>query len=152
MTCTPLCSVLNSWTLGPHFGCVIVYQLWHDATTFVPYSVEAAHTDAVLKGKADLSTSGISFVLKSLTPNHRSILKVLADSQLAQMRETEAAGGEVGTMFTHVCDVTVASVVSRVCGCMYLDPVGDACSGLQCVQLIKVLQWKMTPFTVETKV
>ena len=70
--------IFNQWQ------CVRANWLWHNTTTFQPYALEMTHVDAVVKGKSDLSTSGLSFVLQSLTPNHRGILKVLAEYQLGQ--------------------------------------------------------------------
>jgi origin recognition complex subunit 2 len=66
-------------------------QLWCDATTFQQYSSECIHVDGVVKGKSDLTASGLTFVLQSLTPNHRGILKVLAEFQLGQ---SDSGGGD----------------------------------------------------------
>jgi hypothetical protein len=52
-----------------------------DCTTFAPYTHEAAHVPSVLPVRAAAAQSGVAFVLKSLTPNHRAILALLAQHQ-----------------------------------------------------------------------
>ncbi len=52
-----------------------------DCTSFAPYTHEAAHVPSVLPVRAAAAQSGVAFVLKSLTPNHRSILALLAQHQ-----------------------------------------------------------------------
>jgi hypothetical protein len=60
-------------------------QLWHDATTFLPYVNEGRYVEVDARARVDLQSSGIGHVLSSLTPNHRAILKALADVQLEQL-------------------------------------------------------------------
>ena len=52
-----------------------------DCTSFAPYTHESAHVPSVLPVRAAAAQSGVAFVLKSLTPNHRSILALLAQHQ-----------------------------------------------------------------------
>eukprot|EP00742_Colponemidia_sp_Colp-10_P000926 GILJ01001004.1.p1 GENE.GILJ01001004.1~~GILJ01001004.1.p1 ORF type:complete len:475 (-),score=88.22 GILJ01001004.1:191-1615(-) len=56
--------------------------LWQDVTNFTSYSFETAYEDTILNVKGEKNARGVGFVLKSLTPNHRSILKLLAQHML----------------------------------------------------------------------
>ena len=53
-----------------------------NCTSFAPYTHESAHVASVLPVRAAAAQSGVAFVLKSLTPNHRSILAQLAQHQV----------------------------------------------------------------------
>jgi origin recognition complex subunit 2 len=59
---------------------------WHEAYTFEGYAEEDAIAPArVAAGRRRASTSaGVGYVLQSVTPNHRSIWRVLARAQLDQ--------------------------------------------------------------------
>eukprot|EP01083_Nonionella_stella_P144680 452132_1 len=50
--------------------------------TFRPYSMEGSCVEEVVAGSLESRTTGIEYILRSLTPNHREILKVLAEEQL----------------------------------------------------------------------
>ena len=57
--------------------------VWHEASTFAPYHAEAVYEMPVPGQSADIAARGIGFVLRSLTPNHRDILRMLAEHQAA---------------------------------------------------------------------
>ena len=73
----------GNWVRG---GCVpvsfcsypLITQLWHDVTTYAPYLEETAYMESVLQSRKELNFDRLSFVLQSLTPNHRAVLRVLA--------------------------------------------------------------------------
>ena len=68
-------------------------QVWHDTTTYEPYLAEVAYEAPVVGMSADMAARGVGFVLRSLTPNHRQILRLLAEHQAA------GAGGSGGIGF-----------------------------------------------------
>lgn len=72
--------------------------LWHDATTFAPYSVESSIDDSLSliggSGRAG-GTKGVKFVLASLPMNAKSLFRVLVSHQL-QAIEDDAGGGGGG--------------------------------------------------------
>jgi hypothetical protein len=56
--------------------------VWNDVTTFSPYNKETEYEEAIVGGAGTNAARGAAFVLKSLTPNHRDILRLLAQFQL----------------------------------------------------------------------
>ncbi|KAM3080983.1 Origin recognition complex subunit 2 [Clarireedia jacksonii] len=75
--------------------------LFHDCTTFLPYTVEIDVVDEVhdLLGRSGRKVGGkggISFVLKSLPENAKSLFRVLIGEQLAAMDENAMAEDEEG--------------------------------------------------------
>jgi len=56
--------------------------LWNDVTTFESYSVESVYEEPIIGGTGSNAARGAQFVLRSLTPNHRDILRLLAKYQL----------------------------------------------------------------------
>ena len=56
--------------------------LWNDTTTYLPYDKESEYEEAIVGGAGANAARGAAFVLKSLTPNHRDILRLLAQFQL----------------------------------------------------------------------
>ncbi|TGO68217.1 hypothetical protein BOTNAR_0028g00300 [Botryotinia narcissicola] len=67
--------------------------LFHDCTTFLPYTVEVDVVDEVheLLGRSGRKVGGkggVSFVLKSLPENAKNLFRVLVGEQLATMDET----------------------------------------------------------------
>lgn len=79
---------------------------WIDATTYKPYLAETLHAASVLRARADAGASGISYVLRSLTPNHRAVLRILAKHLLrdadADPDDTAAQGMEFEDLL-HAC-------------------------------------------------
>ncbi|PWW78176.1 origin recognition complex subunit 2 [Tuber magnatum] len=73
--------------------------LWHDATTFAPYSVESSIDDSLAlvsgTGRAG-GTKGVKFVLASLPMNAKSLYRVLVSHQLQGIEDGAigAAGEE----------------------------------------------------------
>ncbi len=64
--------------------------LWHNVTTFESYKEETKFDEPLMvggKGSKQAAPNGIRYILKSLTPNARSIFKVLAEHQLANPKE-----------------------------------------------------------------
>jgi origin recognition complex subunit 2 len=53
--------------------------IWHDLTTFAPYTFERSAVVPIVGGGEESRARGIQYVLRSLTPNHRDILMVLAE-------------------------------------------------------------------------
>jgi len=73
--------------------------LWHDATTFAPYSVESSIDDslALISGSGRAGgTKGVKFVLASLPMNAKSLYRVLVSHQLQGIEDGAigAAGEE----------------------------------------------------------
>ncbi|QNP98026.1 YALIA101S06e05402g1_1 [Yarrowia lipolytica] len=60
--------------------------VWHDVTTFAPYTVETSFDDPLLLGKKAEAqgAKGVKYVLESVTPNHRSLYKNLIYCQLEE--------------------------------------------------------------------
>jgi len=58
--------------------------LWHDATTFSPYTVETSFENNLLVRSNTISVHGAFVVLKSLTRNGRKSFWILVRHQLAQ--------------------------------------------------------------------
>ncbi|KAG5356160.1 Origin recognition complex subunit 2 [Yarrowia sp. B02] len=60
--------------------------VWHDVTTFAPYTVETSFDDPLLLGKKAEAqgAKGVKYVLESVTPNHRSLFKNLIYCQLEE--------------------------------------------------------------------
>jgi len=56
--------------------------IWRKANTFEPYMFETIYSDSFVRSRQATSSKGISFVLSSLTPNHISVLQVLAEHQM----------------------------------------------------------------------
>ena len=56
--------------------------VWHDATTYEPYLSEVTYEAPVMGMSRDMAARGVGFVLRSLTPNHRDILGILALHQM----------------------------------------------------------------------
>lgn len=71
-----------------------------DATTFAPYARELAFEAPVVGDGDEGRAKGIQYVLRSLTPNHRDILAVLAEQQLAA---GEGGGGVAFREFFAAC-------------------------------------------------
>ncbi|KAK9481408.1 origin recognition complex subunit 2-domain-containing protein [Lipomyces japonicus] len=69
--------------------------IWHDATTFLPYTVETSFDDPLTAiagasglsggGETGTSISGAKYVLESLTVNARGLFRVLISNQLQEM-------------------------------------------------------------------
>lgn len=71
--------------------------LFHDCTTFAPYSTEVDVVDEVHEilgrsGRRVGGKEGVSFVLKSLPENAKNLFRVLIGEQLATMDEIQGAG------------------------------------------------------------
>ena len=72
--------------------------VWHDATTYEPYLSEVTYEAPVMGMSRDMAARGVGFVLRSLTPNHRHILKLLAQQQAG------SSNSGVGFQeFNHLC-------------------------------------------------
>ncbi len=56
--------------------------LWNDITTYESYGIESVYEEPIIGGTGSNAARGASFVLRSLTPNHRDILRLLAKYQL----------------------------------------------------------------------
>lgn len=62
--------------------------LWHDLTTYEPYTVEMSFRDVLSMGKSKkfIGNKGAKYVLSSLTSNARNLYKILLLKQLEIMR------------------------------------------------------------------
>ena len=58
-----------------------------DCSAFKRYASEAPHVPSVLPERESTAKTGVAYVLKSLTPNHRAILAILAQEQLDNPEE-----------------------------------------------------------------
>lgn len=65
--------------------------LWWEITTFSPYESESSFATHNMDRDGEGREQGITYVLKSLTPNHRQILVLLAEEQ----RSNPQAGGRL---------------------------------------------------------
>ena len=77
--------------------------LWHDATTFQPYSSAEASVEELLymggSGRAG-GTKGVKYVLASLPQNAKELYRILVSHQLQAMEEDGAGGaGEGGELY-----------------------------------------------------
>ncbi|XP_039114323.1 origin of replication complex subunit 2 isoform X1 [Dioscorea cayenensis subsp. rotundata] len=71
---------------------------WYHVPTFAPYKAEGVFFPLILAGSsAAQSTKTALVVLQSLTPNAQSVFKVLAEHQLANVKEE---GMPVNTLYT----------------------------------------------------
>ena len=68
--------------------------LWHDITSYQPYDQEHTFTSPVVGTGTESRTRAISYVLQTLTANHRELLMLLAEQQLS--RADTGAGGVEG--------------------------------------------------------
>lgn len=61
--------------------------VWHDVTTFAPYTVETSFDDPLLLGKKSEASGakGVKYVLESVTPNHRALFRNLIYCQLEEL-------------------------------------------------------------------
>lgn len=74
--------------------------LWHDATTFEPYSsVEASVEELLYMGGSGRAggTKGVKYVLASLPQNAKELYRILVSHQLQAMEDD--GGGEGGEMY-----------------------------------------------------
>ncbi|CAN3365633.1 origin recognition complex subunit 2 [Diutina catenulata] len=69
--------------------------LWHNVTTYEPYSVELSFRDVVTLGHSKTfgGGSGAKYVLKSLSPSARGVYKIAVERQLAIMADKGAKTG-----------------------------------------------------------
>lgn len=72
--------------------------LWHDLTTYEPYSVELSFKDVLLMGQSKkfLGSKGARYVLTSLSANARNLYKVLLQAQMKQLEEVSTESGRTG--------------------------------------------------------
>lgn len=73
--------------------------LWHDATTYRPYSVEMSFKDVLNMGRSKkfVGSKGARYVLTSLNANSRSLYRVLLQMQLQKLRDiTSSKAGKTG--------------------------------------------------------
>ncbi|GBG30072.1 Origin recognition complex subunit 2 [Hondaea fermentalgiana] len=66
--------------------------VWREVTTRESYLFEGIGAPSLVRGQDVHGSRGAAFVLSSLTPNHISVLEVLADTQL-EITEASAAAG-----------------------------------------------------------
>ena len=70
--------IIKNWSsLLPRFNFI-----WFDATTFLPYTDEAAGESMMVKASGGLQLASITHVLAALTPNAKRIFLVLAKYQI----------------------------------------------------------------------
>jgi origin recognition complex subunit 2 len=69
----------SMWDASKQFKFNFVY---HDVSTFVPYTIETSYEDNLLMKSTDLSITGIKHVLMSLTENAVAIFRILLEYQL----------------------------------------------------------------------
>lgn len=73
--------------------------LWHNSTTFRPYTVEMSFKDVLNMGRSKkfVGSKGARYVLTSLNANSRSLYRVLLQMQLQKMLEsTSSKAGQSG--------------------------------------------------------
>ncbi|CCX09626.1 origin recognition complex subunit 2-domain-containing protein [Pyronema domesticum] len=99
--------------------------LWHDATTFEPYTVEIP-ADEVLSlvdgaGRAG-GTKGVKYVLASLPSNARSLFRILVSHQLQAMMDDDNGGVGTGKAKGRKVDASEYGVEYRV---LYQRAMGE---------------------------
>ncbi|KAJ1910015.1 Origin recognition complex subunit 2 [Tieghemiomyces parasiticus] len=70
--------------------------VWHDLTTFEPYTTETSFETSLMVQHQEVSATGIRYVLASLTSNAKGVFKVLADYQMACGRHGGGDGHKAG--------------------------------------------------------
>lgn len=72
--------------------------LWHDATSYAPYSVEMSFKDVLSIGRSKkfVGSKGAKYVLTSLTLNAKNLYKNILEMQLAKLAEHSKTGGRTG--------------------------------------------------------
>jgi len=72
--------------------------IWHDITTYEPYTIETSFENSFMLQKNQLDARGVMHVLSCLTSNGRQIFRVLAEHQIVTEAENidteEMTGGE----------------------------------------------------------
>ena len=60
---------------------------WHEATTYDQYETERLYAPSIFSQSSTTSSifKSVKVVLQSLTPNHRALLRILAECQLSQI-------------------------------------------------------------------
>lgn len=95
-----LCSLPEVWLVSSvdNFNVSLLWDLsrlknynfiWHDLTTYKPYSVELSFKDVLSMGKSKkfVGNKGAKYVLSSLTNNARNLYKILLQKQVETMKE-----------------------------------------------------------------
>lgn len=72
--------------------------LWHDLTTYEPYSVEMSFKDVLSMGQSKkfLGSKGSRYVLASLSSNAKNLYKILLQAQVKILRESSTKAGRTG--------------------------------------------------------
>ncbi|EEQ40747.1 hypothetical protein CLUG_04875 [Clavispora lusitaniae ATCC 42720] len=90
--------------------------LWHDATTYQPYSTEMSFKDVLNMGRSKkfVGSKGARYVLTSLSSNARSLYRVLLQMQLEKLKETTSTkAGETGLRGNAKTGVEMRSVYEK---------------------------------------
>ncbi|OLL25964.1 Origin recognition complex subunit 2 [Neolecta irregularis DAH-3] len=71
--------------------------LWHETTTFIPYTIETSFENNLVSQISQVGGGkGAKYVLSTLTPNARGIYRLLLESQVKLMKDTEQANESFG--------------------------------------------------------
>lgn len=72
--------------------------LWHDLTTYEPYSVEMSFKDVLSMGQSKkfLGSKGARYVLTSLSTNAKNLYRLLLQAQLKKLEDTSTKEGRTG--------------------------------------------------------
>jgi len=74
--------------------------VWHELTTFSPYTAETSYENSIMVQQQDLGPRGIQYVLASLTSNGKGLFRILAEHQI----QAELEGVEAGTSISGKTD------------------------------------------------
>ena len=80
--------------------------LWFDCTTFLNYATETAERATTVAGTTGNEGRGLSFVLSSLTQNHRDVLRILA---MHRQNNPDSQGLDFHRFFTECNDAMLVS-------------------------------------------
>lgn len=104
-----LASLANVWfiTSSDHINSSLLWDLnrfknfnflWHNLTTYEPYSVEMSFKDVLTMGQSKkfLGSKGVRYVLTSLNSNARNLYRVLLQAQLKVLEEISTEASRTG--------------------------------------------------------
>ncbi|RKP36924.1 origin recognition complex, subunit 2 [Dimargaris cristalligena] len=76
------------------------YQwVWHDLTTYDPYTAETSFENSLMVQRQEVSATGIQYVLASLTSNAKGVFRVLANYQIDIERSSGSTAGGNGLSY-----------------------------------------------------
>src|SRR5262249_50282882 len=77
--------------------------VWHDLTTFQPYTTETSYENSLMVRQGEIGLRGVQYVLSSLTSNAKKIFKILAQHQMESIKAGEKDVGISYQSFFTTC-------------------------------------------------